>query len=201
MTSHDREFINRIINKVVEIDGGTLTTFTGNYEFYEQQRALNEKQQQAQFERQQAMLAKEIKFIERFKARASHAAQVQSRVKKLDKIERIEPPRRRQTIAFDFPPAPRCGEDVASLTKVHKRYGSRTIYDGLDFQVRRRERWCVMGVNGAGKSTLLRLVAGATAPDDGGVRVGDSVKLGYFAQHAMDLLDGERTVFESLEDW
>jgi ATPase subunit of ABC transporter with duplicated ATPase domains len=88
MTSHDREFINRVIAKVIEIDSGSLTTYSGNYEFYEQQRALNEKQQQAQFERQQAMLAKEIKFIERFKARASHAAQVQSRVKKLDKIER-----------------------------------------------------------------------------------------------------------------
>ena len=133
MTSHDREFINRIINKVVEIDGGTLTTFSGNYEFYEQQRALNEKQQQAQFERQQAMLAKEIKFIERFKARASHAAQVQSRVKKLDKIERVEPPKRRQTVAFDFLPAPRSGEDVVSLKNVHKGYGSRSIYRGVRF--------------------------------------------------------------------
>jgi len=200
MTSHDREFMNRIVGKVIEIDGGTLTAYSGNYEFYEQQRALGDAQQQAQFERQQAMLAKEIRFIERFKARASHAAQVQSRVKKLDKIERVEPPRRRQTIAFEFPPAPRCGEDVASLNNVHKRYGSRRVYDGLDFQVRRRERWCVMGVNGAGKSTLLKLVAGATAPDDGSVRVGDSIKMGYFAQHAMDLLDGERTVFETLED-
>jgi ATPase subunit of ABC transporter with duplicated ATPase domains len=125
---------------------------------------------------------------------------VQSRVKKLDKIERVEPPRRRQTIAFEFPAAPRCGEDVASLTDVHKRYGSRAVYEGLDFQVRRRERWCVMGINGAGKSTLLKLVAGATDPDDGSIRVGESVKLGYFAQHAMDLLDGERTVFETLED-
>jgi ATPase subunit of ABC transporter with duplicated ATPase domains len=200
MTSHDREFINRIINKVVEIDGGTLTTFSGNYEFYEQQRALNEKQQQAQFERQQAMLAKEIKFIERFKARASHAAQVQSRVKKLEKIDRVEPPRRRQTVFFEFPPAPRSGEDVASLKNVHKGYGSRSIYEGFDFQVRRRERWCVMGINGAGKSTLLKLVAGASPPDDGTVAVGGSVKMGYFAQHAMDLLDGERTVFQSLED-
>ena len=112
MTSHDREFMNRIVTKIVEIDGGALTTYSGNYEFYEQQRALNEKQQQAQFERQQAMLAKEIKFIERFKARASHAAQVQSRVKKLDKIERVEPPKRRQTVPFEFPPAPRSGEDV-----------------------------------------------------------------------------------------
>ncbi|MCK1639173.1 ABC-F family ATP-binding cassette domain-containing protein [Bradyrhizobium sp. 157] len=200
MTSHDREFINRIINKVVEIDGGTLTTYSGNYEFYEQQRALNEKQQQAQFERQQAMLAKEIKFIERFKARASHAAQVQSRVKKLDKIERVEPPKRRQTVAFEFMPAPRSGEDVVSLKNVHKGYGSRTIYQGLDFMIRRKERWCVMGVNGAGKSTLLKLVAGSAEPDDGTVAIGGSVKLGYFAQHAMDLLDGERTVFEWLED-
>jgi ATPase subunit of ABC transporter with duplicated ATPase domains len=199
MTSHDREFINRVISKVVEIDSGSLTTYAGNYEFYEQQRALSEKQQQAQFERQQAMLAKEIKFIERFKARASHAAQVQSRVKKLDKIERVEPPRRRQTVAFDFPPAPRSGEDVVALKKVFKGYGSKRIYDGLDFMIRRRERWAVMGVNGAGKSTLLKLVAGASEPDDGIVAVGGSVKMGYFAQHAMDLLDGEQTVFESLE--
>ena len=199
MTSHDREFMNRIVNKVLEIDGGTLTAYSGNYEFYEQQRALADKQQQAQFERQQAMLAKEIKFIERFKARASHAAQVQSRVKKLDKIERVEPPKHRQTVTFDFPPAPRSGEDVASLKNVHKGYGSRVIYDGFDFMVRRKERWCVMGVNGAGKSTLLKLVAGSTEPDDGTVTIGGSVKMGYFAQHAMDLLDGERTVFEELE--
>jgi ATPase subunit of ABC transporter with duplicated ATPase domains len=200
MTSHDREFMNRIVNKVVEIDGGALTTFSGNYAFYEQQRALNEKQHQAQFERQQAMLAKEIKFIERFKARASHAAQVQSRVKKLEKIDRVEPPRRRQTVVFEFQPAPRSGEDVVNLKNVHKGYGSRSIYEGLDFMVRRRERWCVMGINGAGKSTLLKLVAGDTPPDDGTVALGGSVKMGYFAQHAMDLLDGERTVFESLED-
>jgi ATPase subunit of ABC transporter with duplicated ATPase domains len=200
MTSHDREFMNRIITKVVEIDGGALTTYSGDYEFYEQQRALNEKQQQAQFERQQAMLAKEINFIERFKARASHAAQVQSRVKKLEKIDRVEPPKRRQTVSFDFLPAPRSGEDVVSLKKVQKAYGVRRIYEGLDFQVRRKERWCVMGVNGAGKSTLLKLVAGSTQPDDGTVALGGSVKMGYFAQHAMELIDGERTVFQSLED-
>ncbi len=200
MTSHDREFMNRIVGKVVEIDGGTLTTYSGDYAFYEQQRAVNETQLKAQFERQQAMLAKEIKFIERFKARASHAAQVQSRVKKLDKIERVEPPKRRQTVAFEFQPAPRSGEDVVSLKNVHKRYGSRSIYAGLDFSVRRKERWCVMGINGAGKSTLLKLVTGSAQPDDGTVALGASVKLGYFAQHAMDLLDGERTVFQFLED-
>jgi ATPase subunit of ABC transporter with duplicated ATPase domains len=200
LTSHDREFMNRIVTKIIEIDGGELTTYSGDYEFYIQQRAMNEKQQQAQFERQQAMLAKEIKFIERFKARASHAAQVQSRVKKLEKIDRVEPPKRRQSVSFEFPPAPRSGEDVVSLKNVHKRYGQRSIYNGLDFQVRRRERWCVMGVNGAGKSTLLKLVTGSTEPDDGSVALGGSVKLGYFAQHAMEVLDGERTVFETLED-
>lgn len=199
MTSHDREFLNRIVGKIIEIDGGSLTSYSGDYAFYERQRALNERQQQAQFERQQAMLAKEIKFIERFKARASHAAQVQSRVKKLDKIERVEPPRRRQIVAFDFRPAPRSGDDVAVLKNVYKAYGTRTIYHGFDLTIRRRERWCVMGVNGAGKSTLLKLVAGTTAPDQGTVAIGASVKMGYFSQHAMEQLDGGHTVFEALE--
>ena len=200
MTSHDREFMNRIVNKIIEIDGGALNSYSGDYEFYRQQRAIAEVQQQAQFERQQAMLAKEVAFIERFKARASHAAQVQSRVKKLDKIERVEPPKRQQTVRFEFQPAPRSGEDVATVRGVHKSYGDRTIYHGLDFQVRRRERWCVMGVNGAGKSTLLKLVAGASEPDIGHVTRGPSVKTGYFAQHAMELLEGDRTVLQTLED-
>ncbi len=206
MTSHDREFMNRIIGKVVEIDGGSLTTYSGNYDFYEQQRALGEAQRQAQFDRQQAMLAKEIKFIERFKARASHAAQVQSRVKKLDKIERVEPPRRRQSLQFEFRTPPRSGDDVASFRNVHKGYGSQPIYAGLDFRVRRQERWCVLGANGAGKSTLLKLAVGATGldqgtvPDQGTVTIGSSVRMGYFAQHSMDLLDGDDTVFESLDE-
>jgi len=200
MTSHDREFMNRIVDKIIEIDAGSLTSYSGDYEFYRGQRAIAEVQQQAQFDRQQAMLAKEVAFIERFKARASHAAQVQSRVKKLDKIDRVEPPKRQQTVRFEFQPAPRSGEDVATVKNVHKRYGERMIYDGLDFQVRRRERWCVMGVNGAGKSTLLKLIAGASEPDAGTVSRGPSVKMGYFAQHAMELLQGEHTVLQSLED-
>ena len=200
MTSHDREFMNRIVNKIIEIDAGSLTSYSGDYEFYEGQRAQNEKQQQAQFERQQAMLAKELKFIERFKARASHAAQVQSRVKKLDKIERVEPPRRRQTVAFDFLPAPRSGDDVVNIKGVHKQYGSKVIYDGFDFMNKRRERWCIMGVNGAGKSTLLKLVAADAKPDSGTVTIGASVKLGYFAQHAMDVLTGDLTILQWLEE-
>ena len=205
MTSHDREFMNRIVNKIVEIDGGALTSYSGNYDFYEQQRALTEKQRQAQFDRQQAMLAKEIEFIERFKARASHAAQVQSRVKKLDKIERVEPPKRRQSIQFEFRNPPRSGDDVVTFENVHKAYGRHKIYEGFDFHLGRKERWCVLGVNGAGKSTLLKLVAGAlepelgTLPDTGTVKLGANVKVGYFAQHSMDLLDGDESVFQSLD--
>ena len=135
----------------------------------------------------------------RRRPRASHAAQVQSRVKKLDKIERVEPPKRRQSVTFEFPPAPRSGEDVVTVKDVHKAYGDRVIYEGLDFLVRRKERWCVMGVNGAGKSTLLKLVVGATEPDTGAVTMGGTVKMGYFAQHAMEVLDGELTVFQQLE--
>ena len=199
MTSHDRAFLNRIIGKVVEIDAGSLITYSGDLDFYEQQRAIGEQQRQAQYERQQAMLAKEIKFIERFKARASHAAQVQSRVKKIDKIERVEAPRRRQSVQFEFKSPPRSGDDVINVRKVHKRYGDQPIYEDLDFLVRRKERWCVLGANGAGKSTLLKLVAGAISPDKGAVSIGANVRMGYFAQHSMDVLEGEETIFESLD--
>jgi ATPase subunit of ABC transporter with duplicated ATPase domains len=199
MTSHDREFMNRVVSKIIEIDDGGLTSYSGNYEFYEIQRAQAEREQLAKYERQQAMLAKEVRFIERFKARASHAAQVQSRVKKLDKIERVEPPRRRQTVTFEFTSPPRSGDDVVILSHIHKKLGERNIYEDLNFYVRRKERWCVMGVNGAGKSTLLKLVAGTILPDSGDVSLGANVKMGYFAQHAMDLLEEENTVFQSLE--
>jgi ATPase subunit of ABC transporter with duplicated ATPase domains len=199
MTSHDREFLNRMVGKILEIDGGELITHAGNYDFYERQRALAEREQAAQYARQQAMLAKEEAFIARFKARASHASQVQSRVKKLEKIERVQPPKRRQTLEFEFAPAPRSGDDVARLARVSKSFGPRTVFAGLDFLVRRGERWCVMGANGAGKSTLLKLVAGVLEPDAGAATLGASVKLGYFAQHAMELLEPDATVFETLE--
>jgi ATPase subunit of ABC transporter with duplicated ATPase domains len=199
MTSHDREFMNRLVNKVLEIDGGELTTFSGNFEFYAEQRLLLAAQQQAQFDRQQAMLAKEEAFIAKFKARASHAAQVQSRMKKLDKIEKVEPPRRRKIVEFDFPKPPRSGDDVTKLSNVSKAYGQHVIYSKLDFLIRRRERWCVLGVNGAGKSTLLRLIAGESSADSGDVSLGGSVKLGYFAQHAMEILNPDQSVLETLE--
>jgi len=199
MTSHDREFMNRVVTKIIEIDGGELIAYSGDYEFYEKQREIAEREQAAQFARQQAMLAKEEAFIARFKARASHAAQVQSRVKKLDKIEKVEPPKRRQTVHFAFPPAPRSGDDVLALSSIQKSYGDRTVFDGLDLAVRRGERWCVMGANGAGKSTLLKIAVGALAPDAGNVSLGASVSLGYFAQHSMEVLDADATVWQTLE--
>jgi ATPase subunit of ABC transporter with duplicated ATPase domains len=198
MTCHDREFMNRIVGKIIEIDGGELTIFSGNYEFYVQQRAMLDAQAASEFERQQAMLAKEEAFIAKFKARASHAAQVQSRVKKLEKIDRVDPPRRRRKIRFRFPAAPRSGEDVVQIGGVRKAYGDKVVFDGLDLLIRRAERWCVMGVNGAGKSTLLKLVAGALEADAGRVDIGASVQVGYFAQHAMDLLDPEKSVWEMI---
>src|SRR5512138_2703908 len=182
MTTHDREFMNRVVTRILEIDGGELTSYTGDYELYERERAVAEQHQQSQFERQQAMLKKELAFIERFKARASHAAQVQSRVKKLHKIEKVEPPQTRKTVVFEFRAAPRSGEDVVKLAGVRKAYGDRTVYGGLDLLVRRGERWCVLGQNGAGKSTLLKLVSGEILPDGGTVAVGTSVRLGYFPQ-------------------
>ena len=199
LTSHDRAFLNRVVTRIVDIDAGDLVSYSGDYDFYQQQWQLRREQQAAQFARQQAMLAKEQAFIDRFKARASHAAQVQSRVKKLEKIEKIDPPRERKIIEFDFRAPPRSGDDVATVEDVHKAYGEKVIYDGLNLLIRRQERWCVMGVNGAGKTTLLKLVAGASQPDRGSVRIGASVKLGYFAQHTMELLDPERTVLETLQ--
>ena len=199
MTSHDRDFMNRIVTRVAEIDGGEVTTYSGNYDFYERERAIRETNREAAYARQQAMLAKEQRFIERFSAHAAKAAQVQSRVKALEKIEKIELPRKRKVVDFDFRAPARSGDKVAVLEGVSKAYGRRTIYDGLGLTIQRGERWAVMGRNGAGKTTLLRMIAGALTPDAGSVTIGASVRMGYFAQQALDLLDADLTVFEQLQ--
>ncbi len=199
MTSHDRDFMNRAVTKIAEIDGGEITVYSGNYDFYERERAIREANREAAYARQQAMLAKERRFIERFSAHAAKAAQVQSRVKALDKIEKIELPKRRRVVRFDFRPPPRSGEQVAVLEGVSKRYGRRVVHDGLDLTIRRGERWAVMGRNGAGKTTLLKMVAGVLPPDSGLVCLGASVKMGYFAQQALDVLDPDLTIDEQLQ--
>jgi len=199
MTSHDRDFMNRIVTRIAEIDGGEITSYSGNYEFYERERALREANREAAFARQQAMLAKEQRFIERFSAHAAKAAQVQSRVKALEKIEKIELPKKRQVVKFDFRAPPRSGDQVAVLEDVSKAYGDHVIYNKLNLTIRRGERWCVMGKNGAGKSTLLKMIAGATPPDEGVITLGASLKMGYFAQQSLDILNPELTVWEQVQ--
>jgi ATPase subunit of ABC transporter with duplicated ATPase domains len=198
MTSHDRDFMNRIVVKIAEIDGGEITTYSGNYDFYERERAIREANREAAYARQQAMLAKEQRFIERFAAHAAKAAQVQSRVKALEKIEKIELPKKRRVVKFEFRPPPRSGEQVATLEGVTKAYGRRVVHNDLSLNIRRGERWAVMGKNGAGKSTLLKMIAGAVKPDAGAVTLGASLKMGYFAQQALDLLNPDVTIEEQL---
>jgi ATPase subunit of ABC transporter with duplicated ATPase domains len=200
MTSHDREFMNRIVSKIAEIDSGEIVTYSGNYDFYERERAIRESNQQAAFARQQAMLAKEQRFIDRFRTHAAKAAQVQSRIKALDKIDKIELPKKRQVVKFEFRAPPRSGDQVAVIEDLRKSFGSRAIYDGFNLTIRRGERWAVMGRNGAGKTTLLKMIAGTLAPDGGDVRLGASLKMGYFAQQALDVLDPDLTVIEQLRN-
>ena len=199
MTSHDREFMNRIVSKIAEIDGGEITTYSGNYDFYERERAIRETNREAAYARQQAMLAKEQRFIDRFAAHAAKAAQVQSRVKALEKIEKIELPKRRKVVNFDFRQPARSGDQVAVLEGLTKVYGRRTVHDGMNMLIRRGERWAVMGKNGAGKSTLLKMIAGQVTPDAGQVTLGASLQMGYFAQQSLEVLSPDLTIEEQLQ--
>jgi ATPase subunit of ABC transporter with duplicated ATPase domains len=199
MTSHDREFMNRIVSKIAEIDAGEIIAYTGNYDFYERERAIRETNQQAAFARQQSMLAKEQRFIDRFRTHAAKAAQVQSRIKALDKIEKIELPKKRHVVKFEFRVPPRSGDQVAVIEDLHKSYGSRVIYEGFSLTIRRGERWAVMGKNGAGKTTLLKMISGASTPDSGSVQLGASLIMGYFAQQSLDVLDPDLTIIEQLQ--
>jgi ATPase subunit of ABC transporter with duplicated ATPase domains len=199
MTSHDREFMNRIVSRIAEINAGEIITYSGNYDFYERERAIQDANLQAAFTRQQAMLAKEQRFIDRFRTHAAKAAQVQSRIKALDKIEKVELPRKRQVVKFEFRVPPRSGDQVAVIEDLHKSYGSQTIYRGFNLTIRRGERWAVMGRNGAGKTTLLKMIAGASEPDAGSVTLGASLTMGYFAQQALDVLDPDLSIIEQLQ--
>ena len=205
MTCHDRDFMNRIVTRIVEVAGGAVTTYSGNYDFYEREREVRRQQLQAAHRRQQEMLAKEEEFIARFAARASHAAQVQSRVKKLEKIERIVLPPEQRVMSFTFPTAPRSGDDVLHLRNLGKTWTGHDgreipVFSGLCGTVRRLEKVAVVGVNGAGKSTLLKIVAGQAEPGEGEAVLGAGVTSGYFSQHAMEQLRPEQTVFEAVQE-
>ncbi len=205
MTSHDREFMNRIVSRIVEVANKTITSYTGDYEFYLRERDIRKDQLLAAHQKQQDMLAKEEEFIARFAARASHAAQVQSRVKKLDKIERIEIPPEEKTMQFDFPTPPRSGNDVVKFEEVGKVWNlengkTKSVFQGVSGVVRRLDKIAVVGVNGAGKSTLLKTVCGEVEPTHGHVTVGANVKIGYFSQHSLEVLNSEKTIFDEVHD-
>lgn len=199
LTCHDKDFLNRVVDRIIDIDGGEFVSYTGDYDDFVRQRAIVAANQEATYARQQAMLAKERRFVERFQSHVAKAAQVQSRVKKLEKLELVDPPRRRRVVAFEFRQPPRSGDDVVELASLRKAYGRRVVYDGFSLMIRRTERWCVMGRNGAGKSTLLKLVAGVLAPDAGTVRLGAALKVGYFAQQSLEQLDPQLTVFAQVQ--
>jgi len=205
MTSHDRTFMNSIVSRIVEVANKTITTYGGDYEFYLREREIRREHLFASYRRQQEMLAKEEDFIARFAARVSHAAQVQSRIKKLEKIERIELPPEQKVMRFEFSDPPRSGDDVVAMEGLGKSWiledgSEKTVFSGVSGMIRRQEKIAVVGVNGAGKSTFLKVLAGKTEPTSGSVTLGANVSIGYFSQHSMDILDGNRTVFETVQD-
>ncbi len=205
MTSHDREFMNRVVTRIVEVANRTITTYSGNYDFYLAEREIRREQLLASHRRQQEMLSKEEEFIARFAARASHASQVQSRVKKIAKIERIEIPAEQRSFRFEFAEPPRSGDDVVKLEGLGKAWprpdgGAKSVFGGVTGTIRRQEKIAVVGVNGAGKSTFLKVLAGRAEPTTGSFNLGANVYPGYFSQHAMDILDPRKTVLDTVQD-
>lgn len=204
MTSHDREFMNRLVTKIVEVANKTTTVYSGNYDFYDKEKAIRREQLIAAASRQEDMLAKEEEFIARFAARASHAAQVQSRVKKLEKIDRIEIPAEDKVMKFEWPEVPRGGEEVVKfedLTKVWKLDDGRekNVFSNATGLVKRLDRVAVVGVNGAGKSTFLKIITGQTEATNGVCKMGPSIQYGYFSQNSLDVLDPKKTILQEVE--
>ena len=200
MTSHDRDFMNRLVKKVVALEWGQINLYSGNFDFYERESRLRLDNLEAAADRQEAFLEKEEKFIARFKARASHASQVQSRVKMLEKMDRIEIPKEPKPVDLRWLPCQRSGEIVADISNLDKAFGDKRVLQGVSFKVSRLDRIALLGVNGAGKSTLLKIMAGELDPDGGVCRIGASLQMGYFAQHQAEILDPARTAFEAVQE-
>ncbi|HTT72371.1 MAG TPA: ABC-F family ATP-binding cassette domain-containing protein, partial [Anaeromyxobacteraceae bacterium] len=183
LVSHDREFLNRQIDRVLSLEPEGLRAYAGDYDAYLRQRAEEREQQRSKARRVEARRAELQGFIDRFGAKATKARQAQSRQKMLDRLEEVALYEERATLSFSFAPAPRSGREVLKLEGVSKAFGERAVYRDLSAQVLRGERIAVIGPNGAGKTTLLRLVAGELAPDAGAVKLGHGVLPGYYAQH------------------
>ncbi len=206
MTSHDREFMNRLVTKVVEVANQAITSYTGNYDFYEKEKNIRKEQLIAAAKRQEDMLAKEEEFIARFAARASHAAQVQSRVKKLEKIDRIEVPAEESLIQMEWPVPQRGGDEVVKIEGLKKIWnrddgGKKLVFENVNALVKRLDRVAVIGVNGAGKSTLLKIIAGHAESTEGKATIGASIQMGYFSQNSMDVLDPESTIIDEMQSY
>ena len=199
MTCHDHEFMNRVVDRIVEIDEGRLRIFPGDYDFYLAQRAMEDEQRQAAFERQQAHIEREMKWINSFRAKARSAGQAQSRLNRLEKLDKLEAPRsRKQRVIFRIPEVARGGNDVFVGEGVSKAFGEHLVFLDLDVHIRRQERWAALGVNGAGKSTLLKIVLGELEADEGKAKLGASLEVGYFAQHSTEQLHPKSTVWETM---
>jgi ATP-binding cassette subfamily F protein 3 len=203
MTTHDRDFMNNVCNKIVDISNKKMTSYSGNYDFFLQEKEIRLKNLKAEASRQKDMLAKEEEFIAKFKARASHAAQVQSRIKKLEKIDRIEIPPEEDEMSFDFPTPPRGSDDVVIIEDLGKHWTNSkgediNVFEHLTHTVKRQEKIAVVGVNGAGKSTLLKCISGQTEPTMGQIKLGPSIKAGYFSQYSLEVLNPESTVFDEV---
>ncbi|MBO46302.1 MAG: glycosyl transferase family 1 [Planctomycetes bacterium] len=200
MTCHDHEFMNRVVNRIVEIDEGKLRAFPGDYDFYLEQRKLEDHQRHAAFERQQAHIEREMKWINSYRAKARKASAAQSRLKRLEKLDKLEPPRsRRQRVRFKIPKVARSGDDVFVCEELGKSFGENIVYTSIDAHIRRGERWAVLGINGAGKTTLLKLVMGELEADCGKLKRGVGLEIGYFAQHSTELLHPETTVWQTMQ--
>jgi ATP-binding cassette subfamily F protein 3 len=204
MTTHDRDFMNNVCKKTVEISNYKITSYSGDYDFYEKERVVRLNQIKSEFKKQQDSIAKDEDFIARFKARASHASQVQSRVKKLEKIERVVIPPEEEQISFEFPTPPRGGDDVVVLKNLKKSWTKKDgselpVFDGLSATIQRTDKLAVLGVNGAGKSTLLKVICGQTDSTGGSIDIGPSIKVGYFSQYSFDVLGKENTVLEEVQ--
>ena len=205
MTCHDHEFMNRVAKRTIEVANRTLTTYGGNYDFYMIEREIRREQLMASYRRQQEMLAKEEDFIARFAARVSHAAQVQSRVKKLEKIERIELPPEQRIMKFEFGVLPRSGDDVVAIKELSKVWpledgSEKSVFSGISGMVKRGDKIAMVGINGAGKSTLLKVMAGQTEATTGSLTIGANAHMGYFSQHAMEILNPKKSVFDTVQE-
>ena len=199
IVSHDRYFLNRMVTAIADLAGGSVTLYHGDYDHFLVEREARQALREARARNQAKRVAEIERFIDRFRYKASKARQVQSRVKMLDRMERIETEAGARRIHFSFPQPPRTGRLVARLAGVRKAYGDNVVYSGVDFLVERGDRVALVGVNGAGKSTLLKVLAGALPFDAGERALGSHVEVQYYAQHQLDLLDPTRTVLEEIE--